>query len=123
MVSVVFSYAATTYTTADQMSHQTITIVNDYIRFRLARSNYEWLECPTISELDHIRLALRALAIKIEQTHRSAFIAMVARLNITPESLYDSFINVSTEIFNEPTSHTAIESISWGRICSLFKLT
>ena len=123
IASVFYSYIATTYTTADQMSHETITIVCDYIRYRLARANYEWLECPTISDLDHIRLALRHLAIKIEQTHRSDFIAMVARLNITPESLYDSFITVSTEIFNEPPSHTAIESINWGRICSLFTLT
>lgn len=87
----------------------------DYMKFKLSTVGYVWpngIETPDDMECAQAKKDMRALGAEFEQRYADVFDNMVESLQITPNSLFPTFMGVTDELF--------ADGIRWGRIVGLY---
>lgn len=87
------------------------TIVEDYIRYCLAKKGLNWHNGQRDVTPNEIQQAMRAMGDEFETRFSNSF-DMINRLEITPDTAYQTFRAIVTEIF--------ADGVNWGRVVALF---
>lgn len=99
------------------MEHNTPSsrlIVADYINYRLERHGFVWENHPPLeTRTSSVQETLRKLCIDFEERFRPQFSDMIDQLQLTPNTVYQSFHQIIQEVFSEG-------DVNWGRVLVLF---
>lgn len=90
------------------------SIVEDYVAYRLERNGLAWQNGQRDVTPNEIQRAMRALGDEFESKFSAQFDDMMSQLQLTPDTAYQTFRTIVTEIFHD--------GVNWGRIVALFGL-
>lgn len=88
------------------------TIAEDYIRYSLEKNGLSWHNGQRDATPNQIQQAMRAMGDEFETRFSHSFDDMISRLEITPDTAYQTFRTIVTEIF--------ADGVNWGRVVALF---